>query len=239
MREYVIDPKQINRPLKAFPLMCSLYSAMVITGISLAGKLSYFAVPGIGHVYIATDLFIVPFFFYFQNIITEVYGYERCRRVIQIAVISLTFFILYTSFASIFPNPKHVNMPDFDEVIHTYPRHYIAFLFALYCGGFVNDFFISRLKITFNGKMLWLRSISSTFIGDFIYQVVGSLISRIGTLHFAAIIPYDLLSYGYKLLFELASVPIVYWVSAYLKKIENIDIYDRGTNYNPLKITID
>lgn len=236
----IIDPKQIEKPLKAFALMSSLYTALVITAISLAGKLSYIHLFYMGRVYISTDFFLVPFIFYFQNVITEVYGYERCRRVIHIAVLSLTIFISYTYFATLFPVPKNKPvMSEFNDVIHTYPRHFIAFLFALFFGGITNDYFISKLKIRMKGSFLWFRSISATFIGDFIYQLVGSLISRLGTLHFAAIIPYDLLSYGYKLLFELASVPLVYIGSSYLKKVENLDIYDKGVNYNPFKTTID
>lgn len=237
---YVIDTKQINKPLKAFSLLCSVYTALIITAISLAGKLSYIHLFFMGKVYIGTDFFLIPFIFYFQNIITEVYGYERCRRVIQIGVLSLTIFIAYTWFATLFPVPPTIKITqEFNDVIHTYPRHYLAFLFALFCGGIVNDYFISKMKVRLNGRMLWLRSISSTFIGDFIYQLVGSLISRLGTLHFAAIIPYDILSYLYKILFEMASVPLVYIGSTYLKNLENIDIYDRKASYNPLKISVD
>lgn len=90
-----------------------------------------------------------------------------------------------------------------------------------------------------NGNSLWLRSVASTFLGDFTYQIIGSLISRYGVLQFNEIISYDLLSYSIKILFELGSIPFVYVASNFLKNFEGIDIYDRNVSYNPFKMSLD
>lgn len=235
----ILNTKEITKPLFAYPLICAVYTAMVITLVTLAGRLSFVMLPLVGKVYVGVDFFLLPLLFFTQNVVTEVYGYERCRQLTQLSIIGIFIFFAYSQFSTLFPMPDNIQgQTAFNVVIHSYTRHLVAFLFALYFGAIVNQYIISKLKVSWNGRSLWLRSIASTFIGDFTYQVIGSLISRYGVLKLHEILSYDLFSYGYKLFFELASVPFIYVVSNYLKDLEGIDIYDRNVNYNPLKFTL-
>lgn len=235
----ILDTKEITKPLFAYPLICAVYTSLIITLVALAGRLSFLTLPIAGKVYIGVDFFLVPLLFFTQNVVTEVYGYERCRQLTQLSVIGVLFFFGYNQVSTLLPMPMDIQYQQaFNEVASTYSRHLIAFLFALYFGAIVNQYLISKLKVSWSGKFLWLRSIASTFIGDFTYQVIGSLISRYGVLNIHDILSYDILSYSYKLLFELGSIPFVYMLSSYLKELEGIDIYDRNINYNPLKISL-
>ncbi|GEM_PF-846066 len=235
----IFDAKKIHTPLRVYPLFCSIYTGAVITLLAFAGRLSYFNFPLIGKIYIGVDFYLVPVLFYFQNVITEVYGYERCRQLNQISIVGMIFFMGYSYLTTLMPLPEQIaNQDAFNMVASTYPRHFIAFIFALYSGAIVNQYIIAKLKLRWNGKQLWLRSIISVFTGDFVYQIIGSLISRFGVLHMSEIFTYDLLSYFYKLSFELSSVPIVYILSNYLKNLEEIDIYDNNANFNPFKIKL-
>jgi uncharacterized integral membrane protein (TIGR00697 family) len=235
----ILDTKEITKPLYAYPLICIMYTSMVIGLISLAGRLSFVIFPVAGRIYIGVDFFLVPLLFFFQNVVTEVYGYERCRQLNQMSIVGLLIFFGYSYFSTLLPIPKNISNQDaFNIVISTYTRHFVAFLFALYFGAMVNQYLISKLKIAWEGKWLWLRSIASTFLGDFTYQLIGSLISRYGVLHMPDIISYDLLSYVYKLAFEIMSIPFVYIASDYLKNLEEIDIYDKNADYNPFKFSL-
>lgn len=235
----ILNTKNITQPLIAYPFICAIYTSLVITLINLAGRMSFFILPKIGKIYIGVDFFLVPALFFVQNIVTEVYGYERCRQLNQVSILGVFIFLSYSQISALLPIPQHIaNQEAFNIVISTYSRHIFAFLFALYFGAIANQYLISKLKVTWKGKFLWARSISATFVGDFIYQVVGSLISRYGILNIHDILSYDLLSYTYKILFEILSIPLVYAISFYLKNLENMDIYDTTVDYNPFKLRI-
>ncbi len=234
----ILNTKEINS-LNAYPLICVINTSMIIVLVALAGRLSFINFPIIGKIYIGADFFLLPFIFFLQNVVTEVYGYERCRQLTQLSIVGILIFFVFSLFSTILPLPdKIANQEAFNTVIFTYPRHLIAFLFALYFGAIVNQYLISKLKVAWNGKSLWLRSIASTFLGDFTYQVIGSIISRYGVLKINEILTYDLLSYLYKLTFELCTIPFIYAASNYLKNLEGIDIYDTSVNYNPFKFSL-
>ena len=233
---YTIDAKAIHGELKLYPLFIAFNAANVVTMISFAAKLTVFNVYLIGKIYAGTAILPVLMMFLLQNVVVEVYGFERARHMNQISLVCGLLYILFaasTLFFSDYGSPLNF---DYDAVIMTFPRHMLAFVLAFYVGTYYGDYVVSRTKVLFSGRLVYFRFIAGIAASSIIYQLLGSLVSRYGTLHFLDIIKYDLLGVSYKFLFELICMPLVYLLAKYVKRYELLDIYDRTVSYNPFKI---
>ena len=124
----------------------------------------------------------------------------------------------------------------FSSLLGVVPRIVLGSFVAYLFGEFLNSYILAKLKIKTQGKKLWLRTIGSTILGQFVDTTIFLLIA------FAGVLPWNLLviiwisNYIFKILTEIVLLPVTYKVIGWLKKKEAVDFYDNGTNFNPLKI---
>ncbi|MDO8954594.1 MAG: queuosine precursor transporter [Gammaproteobacteria bacterium] len=225
-----------NRNPKYFYILCCAYITSIITSITVAARLLSFQIPFTSHVVLLTaGTWTIPLSFLLQDITTEVYGYVKSRQLVQITIILIVTYIGYLKLTNIFPIPTQPNIDyAYIAVFDSLPRHLLALVGAIIIGNLINDYMLSKLKLRFKGKYLPLRFIFATMIGEACLQLVGTSIAWLGNLHFnSQIIPFVLFSYFYKVLFEILLIPVSYYVCAWLKQAENMDVYDAGVNYNP------
>lgn len=177
---------------------------------------------------------LFPISYIFGDILTEVYGYRRARRVIwtgfaAAALMAGTFALVGT----LPPAPGWENQAAYEAILGTTPRIVLGSLIAYWCGSFSNAFVLAKVKILTNGRWLWLRTISSTLVGEGVDSVLFILIAFAGTLPPATIGAGIISNYVFKCGIEAAMTPVTYWIVRTLKKAENIEIFDRDTNFNP------
>ncbi len=181
---------------------------------------------------------LFPLSYIFGDILTEVYGFRKSRRVIWLgfAAAMLMSVVLYIV-QKMPPAPEWTNQQAFETLLGFVPRIVVASLIAYFVGEFSNSITLSLLKIKTKGKLLWLRTIFSTIIGEGLDTIVFCMIAFYGTLPGNVLWSIIISNYIFKCAVEILLTPVTYKIIGFLKKQEKSDVYDIGEQYNPFKIT--
>ena len=184
-------------------------------------------------------IFIFPMVFILGDIVSEVYGYKWTRRMIYYAAACSILIAAYIKVIVMArPADFWTQAPAFEEVFRMSWLIFTVSIVSFILAGLANSFLLTKLKILVNGRYYWTRAISSTIVA----VVVDNLI-------FIPIVFYDASTLSEKLRmscgmfvvkvgYELLSLPFMSRIVGYLKHRENIDTYDRGTNFSPFVIDI-
>ena len=181
---------------------------------------------------------LFPLAYIFGDVLTEVYGYARSRRVIWtgfawLAVAAGVFYLVDR-----LPAASDYTMSDsFHAILGQTPRIVAGSLAAYCCGEFVNSVILAKLKVQTEGRLLWVRTIGSTLVGEGIDTAIFLLIAFGGVFTNATLWEIFKSNYIFKVGVEVAFTPITYWVVTYLKRVERSDVYDRDTDFNPFQLS--
>lgn len=187
-----------------------------------------------GPYYISAAQMLFPIAYIFGDIFVEVYGYTASRRAIWIGFFSSALLIAMALFTTALPPaPEFENQAAFEQVFGFVPRVLAGSLFAYWCGEFANAFVMSKMKLLTKGKHLWVRTIGSTAIGQFIDTLIVMTFIFAGIHSLATIMNLIFTGYIAKVLYEVAATPLTYLVVNTLKRAEGVDVYDDGVNFNP------
>lgn len=179
---------------------------------------------------------LFPITYIFGDIFVEVYGYSASRRAIWIGFASALLLVIVTQITtSLPPAPEFQNQEAFEKVFGFVPRILLASLVAYWCGEFANAFVMSKMKIWTGGKYLWTRTVGSTVVGQLIDTVIVVTIIFTGVHSMSTMVNLMVTGYVAKVLYEAAATPVTYWIVNSLKRIEKIDIYDEGVDFNPFR----
>jgi queuosine precursor transporter len=200
-------------------------------------KVAEVSLPIIGAFTFGAGVLFFPMSYVFGDILTEVYGYARARRVIWAGFIAMLFAALMAAvIVALPPAPGWPNQAAYETIFGQTPRIVLASMIAYFCGEFVNSFVLAKMKVADNGKRMGARFVVSTFFG----QGVDSFIFY--PLAFYAIWPNDLLikvmlaQWGLKVLVEVVLLPVTIRVVSHLKKAEAEDVFDRDTAFTPFSL---
>jgi uncharacterized integral membrane protein (TIGR00697 family) len=181
---------------------------------------------------------LFPLSYIFGDILTEVYGYRRSRKVIWIGFFSAALMSATLAVIGALPAAASWEHQEaFDAVLGLTPRIVAASLIAYWAGEFSNSYVLARMKIATDGKQLWARTIGSTLVGQGIDTLLFVLIAFGGTLPIEILRDVMVSNYLFKCGVETAFTPLTYLIVRKLKKSEGIDWYDRGTNFNPFRFS--
>lgn len=181
---------------------------------------------------------LFPLSYIFGDILTEVYGYGRSRKVIWLGFVSA--LLMSATFIVVGLLPPAADWPyqdAYNQILGLTPRIVVASLIAYFVGEFSNSFILAKLKIRMNGRQLWIRTIGSTLIGQLVDTALFILIA------FTGIVPNNLLltlivsNYLFKCGIEILFTPVTYWLTGWLKQQEQEDYYDTQTDFNPFHIS--
>jgi queuosine precursor transporter len=178
-----------------------------------------------------------PASYLFGDILTEVYGYKRARRVIWSGFGALMFAsIMATVVVKLPPAANWPHQAAYENIFGQTPRIVIASLIAFFAGEFVNSFVLAKMKILTSGKHLWTRTIGSTIAGEAVDTLIFYPVAFYATWDNALLLSVMVGNYIMKVLWEVVVTPITYKVVAWLKRAENEDYYDRDTNFTPFSL---
>ncbi|MCX7971436.1 MAG: queuosine precursor transporter [Negativicutes bacterium] len=187
--------------------------------------------------YMDAGTVVFPVSYIFGDVLTEVYGYRSCRRVIWLGFAANLFLVLILIVTLRLPvAPFWHGQEAYEQLIGFTPRLLAASLVAYLAGEFINSAMVSRLKIKLAGRRLWLRIVGSSVAG----QLLDSGI--FGALAFAGIIPgpelfkYIAVQWLFKSGYEAVISPLTCWVIRRLKQHEGRDEYDYGVSLNPFRL---
>jgi uncharacterized integral membrane protein (TIGR00697 family) len=181
---------------------------------------------------------LFPLSYIFGDILTEVYGYRRSRRVIWLGFISaILMSLIFYIVQSLPPAADWPHQEAFQNILGFVPRIVLASLIAYFAGEFSNSFTLSKLKIFTHGRFLWVRTISSTLIGEGLDTLLFCFIAFYGTVPTTVLFSIILSNYIFKCSVEILFTPLTYIMVGFLKKKENEDVYDVGIDYNPFRFS--
>jgi uncharacterized integral membrane protein (TIGR00697 family) len=186
---------------------------------------------------------LFPVSYIFGDILTEVYGYRRSRRVIWagFACLALSAFIFWI--VGLMPGETtwqgYAGDDAYNAILGGMSTGGIvlASLAGYWTGEFTNSFTLAKMKILTDGRWLWTRTIGSTLLGEFVDTVVFvGVASAFGVFPWSLFFTLTLTNYLFKCGVEVLMTPVTYLVVGVLKRLENEDYYDRGTNFNPFAV---
>lgn len=222
-------------------VMAAFVTILLISNIASSAKIVDwgFSIRGLPLAFDAGTL-MFPLSYIFGDILTEVYGYRRSRRVIWVgfaasAVMSASFWVVqhlpgeaqWQGYAGDAAYGAILGGVSSGGII-------VASLAAYFLGEFSNSYVLAKMKVAMNGRHLWMRTIGSTLIGEGI-DTTGFIL--IATLF--GVFPWEIFwslvvtNYVFKVAIEVVFTPATYAITAFLKRVENEDYFDRNTNFNP------
>lgn len=211
-----------------------IYSACLIASNLVAAKVVSLA----GLIFPAATLFF-PLTYIFDDVLTEVYGFKVSRRIIWLGLLANCIVTLGTLLAVALPSASFwQEQAAFHTVFISSARIFVASSIAYLSGEFINSIILAKLKVATAGKHLWLRVIASTGVGVGIDTSLFCLIGFWGTMPAAALGHMILAFYLFKFSYEIIALPITYRVTAYLKRADNSDYYDKTTRFNPFSFKL-
>jgi len=180
---------------------------------------------------------LFPLAYIFGDILTEIYGYKRARRVIWMGFFLLLLATVTLGTVNALPSPSDQfsqnSAEAFASILGLVPRIVLASLVAYFVGGFVNSYILARLKVATNGRWLALRTITSTLVGQGLDTAIFLLIAFYGVWDNSLLWVVFISNYIFKAGVEILFTPLTYTLVGFLKQVEQEDHYDRNTNFNP------
>jgi hypothetical protein len=186
---------------------------------------------------VSVTVLYFPFVYIISDVMTEVYGYARARRVLYLTLLSSVIAgIVYQIVVYLPPFVGFGANEAYATVFSIVPRVLLGGWIAVFAGDIVNNYIMAKMKIWSNGKNLWMRTIGSTIGGQFVNTVLFYVIALSGILPTNVLIISILSAWAIKVAIEVVLTPVTYWVIAKVKKIEGEDHYDTNTDFNPFSL---
>jgi uncharacterized integral membrane protein (TIGR00697 family) len=220
-------------------VMAAFVVILICSNLIGPAKIAQLDLPVLGVVTFGAGVLFFPISYVFGDVLTEVYGYARARKVIWAGFAGLAFAsIMATVVVALPPAPFWKSQAAYEIAFGSTWRIVLASMFAYFCGEFVNSFVLAKMKIITRGRWLWSRTIGSTIFGE----AVDSLLFYPLAFYGSGIIPDDklpmvmLAQFITKVGVEVVFTPVTYKIVNALKKAEHEDYYDRKTDFNPFKL---
>ena len=181
---------------------------------------------------------LFPLAYIFGDILTEVYGYARARKVIWTGFFCLALAnMVYFAVGALPPAPGWENQQAYMSILGIVPRISVASLTAYLFGEFSNSYIMARMKMKTKGRWLWSRTIGSTIVGEFLDTAIFVLVAFSGVLPSSLLLPIIISNYVFKVGIEIILTPLTYKVTNFLKKHEKEDYYDKKTKFSPFRFS--
>jgi len=220
-------------------VMAAFVTVLICANLIGPAKIAQVELPLVGTLIFGAGVLFFPISYVFGDILTEVYGYARARRVIWAGFAGLAFasFMAWVVVA-LPPAPFWNNQEAYEIAFGTAWRVAGASMIAYLCGEFVNSFVLAKMKIATAGKWLWTRTVGSTIAGEAVDSAIFYPLAFYGTgiIPNDKLIPVMLFQFVAKVAVEVVFTPVTYKVVAALKRAEQEDYYDRATDFNPFTL---
>lgn len=178
-----------------------------------------------------------PLSYVFGDVLTEVYGYARSRRVVWAGFGALIFAsIMSAAVIGLPPAAGYLGQGALEAVFGQAPRIALACLVAYFAGEFANSYVLARMKVWSQGRRLWMRTIGSTIAGEAVDSLLFYPIAFLGVWSTDLVLQVMVTNYLLKVAWEVVLTPVTYRVVAFLKKAEAEDFYDRDTDFSPFRL---
>lgn len=229
-------------------LMAAFVCVLLCANLIAPAKVGYiefpFTLPLLGDnlSFGAGNLFF-PLGYIFGDVLTEVYGYARARKVIWAGFGAMIFAsVMAWIIVQLPPSPDEpfntLVQPAAETLFGNTWRIVVGSIVAFWVGDFVNSFVMAKMKVWTRGKWLWTRTIGSTFLGQGVDSLLFYPIAFAGIWTFDTLLAVIAFNWGFKLMVEVVMTPLTYWVVNTLKRVEHEDHYDKHTDFTPFSLKV-
>ena len=203
-------------------------------------KVTTIQVPVFGPATFVAGVIFFPISYFFGDVLTEVYGYARDRRVVWSGFAALLFASIMSQVVVYLPPADfwRDHQAAVEAVFGSTPRIIAASILAFWCGSFVNSFVLAKMKVLTQGRWLWTRTIGSTLCGELVDTVLFTTVAFAGTMTHNELMTVMTTQYVLKSSWEVLSTPLTYKLVNFLKRAEKEDYYDRDTNFTPFSLRV-
>jgi len=224
-------------------LMVVFILVLVLSNIASSAKIIDWGI-SLGPIRLSFDAGTVlfPISYIIGDVLTEVYGFKRSRRIIWIGFGALIFSALVFRLVQVLPGETtwqaQVGQENYNQILGSMSSGAIiaASLAGYFAGSFSNAILMSLMKILTKGKLLWSRTISSTIVGEAVDTFTFILVATaLGVFPWSLFWSLTVTNYIFKVGIEASVTPITYWVVNSLKRVEDVDIFDEDTSFSPFK----
>jgi queuosine precursor transporter len=229
--------KRENRPrdlrtFRHYDVLISVFVAVLLISNLVGQKIA-----AVGWFRISGAQLLFPITYIFGDIFTEVYGYGASRRAIWLGFFaSMLMAVMALITVALPPAPDWPNQEAFKTVFYTVPRLIVASLIAYWAGEFANSYTLAKMKIFTGGKYLWTRTVGSTVVGQGVDTIIIMILGFAGTVGWSDIGKLIISGYLGKVAYEVLMTPATYAVVGWLKRKEQVDTFDRDTDFSPFHI---
>lgn len=220
-------------------IMTAFVAILICANLIGPAKASQVVIPGWGPFTFSAGVLFFPVSYVFGDILTEVYGFARARRVIWAGFAALVFTAVMASVVvALPPATGWPNQAAYEIAFGNLWRIVAASMIAYFCGEFVNSYVIARMKVATAGRYMGLRFVGSTLASEAVDSTLFYPLAFYGS----GLMPNELVltlmvsQFGLKTLVEIVMLPVTLSLVTFIKRAENEDYFDTSTNFTPFKL---
>jgi queuosine precursor transporter len=211
--------------------------AMAFVSVYLISQVSSSKLFVLGSLQLPGAAVVFPLSYIFGDILTEVYGYARTRRVIWASFCAAILMALVLWIVQILPPaPGWTNQQAYQSILGVVPRLVLGSIVAYWAGEFTNSYIMAKMKLLTKGRHLWTRTVGSTVVGQAVDTIVFTSVAFAGRLPWDNVLRITATMYMFKVAYEIAATPLTYAIVTWLKRVEQVDVYDWTTNFTPFQL---
>ena len=229
-----------GRPFRYFDLvMAAFVTILLLSNVIGAGKVATVDLPGIGDWPFGAGILFFPVAYIIGDVLTEVYGFARARRVIWTGFAALLFMAFMSwVVVALPPAAGWTNQAAYEAVFGQTWRIVLASMIAFWAGELVNSIVLAKMKIWTGGRHLWSRTIGSTVVGQGVDSLIFYPLAFWGAPGWSNDLVLKVLATQWllKVGWEVVLTPVTYAVVGFLKRREGVDVYDVGTDFTPFQL---
>lgn len=233
-----------HRQFKYLDLIMVAFVTTLLTSNLLSSAKIIDLGTSIGPIPLAFDAgtLIFPISYIFGDILTEVYGYRRSRRVIWSGFAAMVFMASFVWLTGVLPGEvfwqQGVGQDAYNAVLGGVSGLAIASLAAYFVGEFSNSYVLARMKVAMQGRWVWARTIGSTLVGEGVDSIVFiTIATALGVFPSDLLLTLIVTNYILKVGIEVVMTPLTLVIIRWLKGAENADYYDTNTDFNPFRLS--
>jgi uncharacterized integral membrane protein (TIGR00697 family) len=244
-----------------YPLvMAGFVTVLLCSNLIGPGKSCVIHLFGFALIFGAGNVFF-PISYIFDDVLTEVYGYAQARKVIWAGFGAMLFATIMGQVITYLPVDTTSSYsvwldPSIKAVFGNGPRIIVASMLAFWAGDFANSYVLAKMKIMTKGRWLWTRTIGSTIVGEGLDSLIfypialiswQPMLKSLGVTNAEVLAHFDgwnmheavqivAFNWFFKVMVEVLMTPATYLVCGWLKRAEQVDYYDRDTNFSPFSL---
>lgn len=217
-------------------VMAAFVSILLLSNLIGASKPSYITLPGGDPWIFGAGVLFFPISYILGDVLTEVYGYAKARRVIWTGFGALTFMAFMAWVVVALPPAEGWPFQsDYENVFGNSWRIVLASITAFWVGEFANSFVLAKMKVWTKGRFLWMRTIGSTIVGQGLDSMIFYPLAFWGLAGWPpeTLVQVVISQWLIKTAWEAALTPLTYLVVGKLKAAEGVDLFDMDTDFSP------